>query len=239
MVKCTIFAFFVISLCRFVSYVIKNVCNLKFRVLQLGHNNFGRVIIMAYDTEIEICKEAREILDKNGLSVSARIEFGYDRRDFFSDKTTYEILKDGELIFGYACMGEKDENKKDLNGEFARDALKVCLECASDEKYLEQARSFKRALTELLELRKSHKFSKFGQKRDLKDTCEKLCRYYTHGRFPVGEPNIHINVPLMEDNREIIATALKELEELAKGVKKSSDQKDEKESATPAGPQNM
>lgn len=192
---------------------------------------------MAYGIEIKTDDRAKAVLDKYGLLVTTTIDYGYDRRDFYPDKTFYSISKDGELIFDYSCLGEERVGAKVSDGEFETSALKACLDCASGTRYLEQSRLFKTALAELMELKKAHKFSKFGEKKELKEKCEKLCEYRYRGRSSYGEPTFSINVPLMEDNRLVLENALKELEALRKEVEKET-KKVEAAPEEPAGPAN-
>ena len=176
---------------------------------------------------IEICKEAQEVLDKFGFEVSFSIDYGYDRREFFPDTTSYTVSKDGEIIFNYSERGGQKEGRTGPDGEFGLEALNACLDCANGAEYLEQSRAFKRKLGEFLELRKNHKFSKFGEKKELKAECEKLCTYRHSGSFPTGEPTYSINVPLMEDNREVLTEVLKQIENVKASISKTTEKVEE------------
>lgn len=186
-------------------------------------------------TQIEFCKEAQEVLDKFGFKVSFLIDYGYDRRDFFPDTISYTISKDAEIIFNYSERGEQKKGRTGPDGEFGLEALNACLDCASRTRYLEQSRAFKRKLGELLDLRKNHKFSKFGEKKELKADCEKLCTYRHYGSFPTGEPTYSINVPLMEDNREALTEVLKQIENVKASMSKTTKKvEEEPENAGPS-----
>ena len=190
------------------------------------------------NVEIQVDEKAKAVLDKYGLSVSTIIDYGYDRRDFFPDETMYKISKDGELIFEYSCLGEESLGEKVSDGRFETSAIKACLDCASGTRYLEQSRLFKTTLEQLMELKKNHKFFKIGEKRDLKDRCEKLCEYRYRGRTSQGQPTYTINVPLMEDNRLVLEGALKELEVLLQESKKETKKEEPVQTEEPAGPAN-
>lgn len=191
---------------------------------------------MALGTEIEFDKKTKAVLDKFGLSVSQIIDYGYDRRDFFPDTVSYEIARDNELIFTYSCRSEEVQGRKGPDGEFATEPFEACLKAVEAEKYLKQASEFKSKLKQLLELRKDHKFSKFAAKKELKDECENLCRYYSNGSFSTGAPNIFVNVPLMEDNKQLFQEVLKELEALQAEWENNKGKGAEAEEA--AGPAN-
>ena len=186
-------------------------------------------------TNIKFCKEAQDLFDKNGLGVSMSIDYGYDRRDFFPDTISYEILKDGVSMFNYKCRGETSEGREGPEGEFGTEPISACLDCASDSRYNEQASKFRRLVAELLDLKKNHKLSKFGEKRELKEECKKLCTYRETGSFPKGQPNYTINVPLLESNRALLEQVLAELTKMKDEMNKAAQSK-KAEEPQEAGP---
>ena len=186
----------------------------KFKCYNYVTIKLGREANMAIGREIIFDEKAKAVLNKYNLVVSQAIDYSHDRREFFPDMTEYEIVKDNELIFKYRCKGEEREGRRGPDGEFAIEPLRACLKAVESKQYAEQTSEFKSKLKELLELRKDHKFSKFAAKKELKEECEKLCRYYNDIGFTDGKPSVFVNAPLMEDNKELFEKVLKELQEL-------------------------
>ncbi len=168
--------------------------------------------------ELKIHEQVKELLDRYGLSISTTINNHWDRRDYFPDDIHYVVLKDGEKVFSYDCRCEEGENIRESNGEYEASALKKCLDYSAEQRYREQSALFKRAISQLMDLKKNHKFSKFAEKKELKEMCEQLSSFKYDGNYPKGQPEYSINVPLMEDNRELFEQLVRELEELSKTV---------------------
>ena len=168
--------------------------------------------------ELKTHEQVKELLDKHGLSVLVDIDHGYDTRDFFPDRVYYRIQKDNEPVFSYKCRTVEGREGDKSNGEQEAAALKRCLDLGSEQRYREQAELFKRSLKQLMELKRDHKFSKFGEKKELKDMCEKLSEFRYSGSYPTGSPEYSINIPLLEDNRELFEQLVKTLEDLSKTI---------------------
>lgn len=173
--------------------------------------------------ELKINERVKELLEKHGLSVSTTINSHWDRRAFFPDDIHYVVSKDGEKVFSYDCRCEEEEGIRESNGEYEAAAIKKCLGYSAEQRYREQSALFKRAINQLMDLKKNHKFSKFAEKKELKEMCEKLSTFKYDGSYPHGEPEYSINVPLMEDNRELFEQLVRELEELSKTIQAERD----------------
>jgi hypothetical protein len=173
---------------------------------------------------------AKAVLDEYGYSVDILVDKGWDRRDFDPDYVVCKLAKDGQLMF-------RTEFRTELNGEYDPTGASVvddCLDIRTKPAYREQSHKFGMKIAELLKLKREHKFTHIGEKRELKAECEKLMAY-RETFAPLRSSGVYANIPLIEENEKELAEIAQQIREAVKAQQEAVVQEESKTAETPAG----
>lgn len=154
--------------------------------------------------------EVVKFLEEKGYKLTVEVHKGYDRREFFPDSVDITLSKGNGRIASVGLGTEFEGNVYDASGVVP---LVDILNIRKTYNYSDTKREFEAAAAQLVELKRQHKITHWGEKKELKQKCEKLADYYsrTSGAEIV---KARACIPLLEECAPEIETLIEKLREM-------------------------
>lgn len=158
----------------------------------------------------DINNEALEVIKKAGYEILSETHIGWDRRGFTPDSVKFQIKKGEEFIAGVEHVSDFNQCKFD---EYGDEIIDFIMKYRQDKEYQTHAKNFESKANELEELRQTHKFGKFAEKKALKKEVEEL-KFFNKVRGQYDYLSCKINIPMLEENKNELLELRNELKTL-------------------------
>lgn len=151
-------------------------------------------------------KEAREILDKNGICLVKIVSRGHDRgaHNPNPDYVEYAAYKDGLMMYKFRerkTLSPEEAHTKTLGIE----VIEKCLECASGEEYNNQGEMLYAAISRYLNPQSEMEAQEF------EEICHDLEYFNVQNDLSTNLPSYKVNIVHVEENRELLTKTLEVL----------------------------
>lgn len=165
----------------------------------------------------QINDEVVKFLEERGYKLTVEVRKGYDRREFFPDSVDITLAKGNGRIASVGLGTEFEGEVYDASGVVP---LVDILNIRKTYNYPDSKRAFEAAAAQLVELKKQHKITHWGEKKELKQKCEQLANYYT--RTSGAEiVKSRACIPLLEECAPEIEDILEQLREMKRAKAES------------------